>query len=503
MVVRRSLLNVVLFDMISTENRSHRSILRELAHLAMTDRGLLAEFSAEVLQELEKLHPADFHPGECKDLRNRLWCSIDNNESRDLDQLSVAEQMSDGSIRVLVAIADVDALVHRQTAIDLHAQQNTTSVYTAAEVFPMLPEKLSTDLTSLNFHTDRQALVVDMSVGTDGALGKSLVYRAWVRNRAKLDYNGVGDWISGAEPVPDEIKRVDGLSENIRLQDRAAGLLKEYRINQGALDFETKESLPVFDEDMVSNMRDVERNPARDIIEEFMIISNEVTAGFLTSKNFPSFRRIVRNPKRWSRICEIADEHGCKLPEEPDSKSLQEFMAASKKMDSEKFADLSLSILKLLGPGEYSVGIPGEAMSGHFGLAVRNYSHSTAPNRRYPDLITHRLIKAALAGKEMPYSVEELESLALHCTQKENDAKKVERQVSKSAAALYLEKKIGQQFDAIITGSAEKGIWVRITHPHIEGRLVEGFHGLDVGQRIRVELIATDVERGYIDFKKV
>lgn len=489
--------------MIQTDNRSHRSILRELAHRAMTERGLLPDFSPEAMAELENLHAAYPLAGTVRDLRNLLWCSIDNNDSRDLDQLSVAESLSDGSTRLLVAVADVDAWVRKASAIDDHARQNTTSVYTAAEVFPMLPEKLSTDITSLNFHCDRLALVVDMVISDSGELEKSDIYRSMVRSRAKLDYNSVGDWLEGTQPIPDEIDRVEGLAENLKLQDITAIRLKQYRMEQGALDFENQESLPVFDEDMISELRESLRNRARDIIEELMISTNEVAARFLSDRNFPSFRRVVKNPKRWSRICEIAAENEYDLPEEPNSKALQQFMALEKTRDPENFPDLSLSILKLLGPGEYSIGIPGETNLGHFGLAVRNYSHSTAPNRRYPDLITHRLLKAAIIRNDMPYSGDELEVLALHCTQKENDARKVERQISKSAAALVMQKRIGERFDAIVTGAAEKGTWVRTRNPHIEGRLVEGARGTDVGQHILVELVATNVESGYIDFRMI
>lgn len=495
--------NVVFLSMIQTENRSHRAILRELAHRAMIERGLEPDFSHEVELELADMQPAVMNSGSIRDLRKLLWCSIDNNDSRDLDQLSVAESLSDGMVRVLVAIADVDALVKRSSAIDGHARQNTSSVYTAAEMFPMLPEKLSTDLTSLNYQCDRLALVVDMVFDQIGALQESAVYRAVVRSRAKLDYGSVGAWIEGNEPVPDEIDQVDGLAKNIQSQDRITRRMKQLRHEQGALDFETIESLPVFEGDMIRELREIERNRARFIIEELMISSNQVTAGYLASKHFPSFQRVVRIPKRWSRICEIAADHGFQLHEEPDSKALQDFMSSEQKRDPLGFPDLSLTIIKLLGPGEYSIGFPGEKPAGHFGLAVRNYSHSTAPNRRYPDLVTHRLLKAAIAGEPLPYSVEELEALAAHCTQKENDVNKVERQVSKSAAALVLESRIGDRFDAIVTGAAEKGTWVRIVHPHIEGRVVDGYKGLDVGQHISVELIDTNVEKGFIDFRRI
>jgi exoribonuclease-2 len=489
--------------MIQTDNRSHRSILKELARIAMTSRGLLPDFSPEAIAELDLLKPDSLLTGKIRDQRYMCWCSIDNHDSRDLDQLTVAEALPDGFNRLLVAIADVDTLVRKGSAIDQHARQNTTSIYTTAEVFPMLPERLSTDLTSLNYHCERMALVVDMTISKEGEMIRSDVYRALVRSRAKLDYITVGAWIEGDEPVPLEISRVAGLADNIKLQDTIAVQMKKLRHSMGALDFESRESTPVFEGDMILELRETQRTRARDIIEEFMICTNEATATFLADKKFPTFRRIVKNPKRWTRICEIASESGVSLPIEPNSKALQEFMAAAKKNDPDNFPDLSLSIIKLLGPGEYAIGFPEETSEGHFGLAVRNYSHSTAPNRRYPDLITHRLLKSAIEAKEVPYTHDELESLALHCTQKEDDAKKVERQVSKSAAALVLEHHIGEEYDAIVTGAAEKGTWVRIQHPHIEGRIISGAEGLDVGLKIRVQLVATDIENGYIDFKKV
>ncbi len=489
--------------MINTENRSHRAILRDLARKAMTDRGMLPDFSDGALDELGRMVPAMPRAGEARDLRQLLWCSIDNNDSRDLDQLSVAEQLPGEAIRVMVAIADVDALVRKESAIDRHARQNTVSVYTTAEIFPMLPEKLSTDLTSLNYNRDRLVLVVQVDVAPDGRIYGSNLFRAQVRSHARLNYGSVGAWLEGDEPVPEEAGMVEGLPANLMLQDQAAALMKKYRYAHGALDFDRTESKAVFEEDMIRELREVQRNRARDIIEEFMISANQVTATYLMEQNFPSFRRVVRNPKRWTRIVEIAADHGRELPVDPDPLALQEFMAWAKAAEPEDFPDLSLSIIKLLGPGEYVVGFPGEPAPGHFGLAVKNYSHSTAPNRRYPDLITHRLIKSALAGKPVPYTREELNALAMHCTQKEDDAKKVERQVSKSAAALVLEHRIGEQYDAMVTGSAEKGTWVRIVHPHVEGRIVEGAERLDVGQHIRVELVATDVEMGYIDFKRI
>ncbi len=503
------LFNVVFLNMNPSENhshtneRSHRSILKELARKAMISRGLLPDFSPAALAELYTLHPDQTISGKIRDQRSLLWCSIDNHESRDLDQLTVAEPLPDGSTRILVAIADVDAWVSRGSAIDDHARQNTTSVYTSAVIFPMLPEKLSTDLSSLNYHSERLALVVDMNISAAGEMVKSDVYRALVRSRAKLDYATVGAWIESDEPVPVEIARVPGLDKNIRLQNSVAIQMRKLRHGKGALDFETIESKPVFEGDMIMELREVQRTRARDIIEEFMVGANEATADYLTQKSYPTFRRVVRKPKRWTRICEIAAENGTQLPPEPDSVALQNFMAKAKKSNPEHFGDLSLSIIKLLGAGEYSIGFPGEAAEGHFGLAVRNYSHSTAPNRRYPDLITHRLLKSAIAGNGLPYTHDELELLAVHCTKKEDDASKVERQVSKSAAALVLEHHIGEEYDAIVTGAAEKGTWVRIQHPHVEGRVISGAEGIDVGQKIRVRLVATEVENGYIDFEKI
>jgi exoribonuclease-2 len=482
----------------------HRSLLQEIARTAMLDRGLLPDFSPKVLDELEHITASERKPGQSvRDLRNLLWCSIDNDDSKDLDQLTVAEKLNNGFLKVLVAVADVDAMVRKSTAIDNHAAQNTTTVYTAAAIFPMIPLKLSTDLTSLNFESDRLALVIEMVIDQEGVLKGSDIYRAWVRNQAKLCYDNLSEWLENKGPIPEEAARIPGLADNLKLQDQAAQKLKDFRHEQGALDFITIKASPVFDGDRISDLKTEWKNRTREIIEDFMVCANGITASYLTSRHFPSFRRVVKTPKRWSRIVEIAEEEGYKLPAEPDSKSLQEFLTYSKKNDLLHFPDLSISIIKLLGSGEYEVGFPGEKTSGHFGLAVQNYSHSTAPNRRYPDLITHRLLKAALSGQEIPYSPEDLVALASHCTQKEDDAKKVERQVGKSAAALLLENRIGENFDAIVTGAADKGTWVRLLHLPVEGRLIEGFHGLDIGHRIRVELVATDIWHGFIDFRKI
>lgn len=470
----------------------------------MLSRGFLPDFSPEALVELNKISgsaiPID---GAIRDLRTLLWCSIDNDDSRDLDQLSVAEEMKDGTIKIRIAIADVDALVKKQSAIDKQARYNTTSVYTAARIFPMLPERLSTDLTSLNQDTDRSAVVVEMVVAGDGSVQESTLYQAMVRNHAKLTYNSLAGWLEGGGPEPHEITAVKGLGENLRLQDRTAQNLKTLRHTHGALDLETIEARPVFDGDALKDLNPDLRNRAKTIIEDFMIAANGVTARFLASRQVPSIRRVVRTPKRWDRIVELASQHHVALPGAPDSKALDQFLTKAKLADPLRFPDLSLSIIKLLGPGEYVVELPGSNAPGHFGLAVKDYTHATAPNRRFPDLITQRLLKSAIAELPPSYSADELNILANHCTKMEDAAKKVERQVIKSAAAMLLESRIGEQFNAIVTGASEKGTWVRISHPPVEGRLANGFAGLDVGHQLRVKLVYTNVENGFIDFEKM
>jgi len=402
-----------------------------------------------------------------------------------------------------VAVADVDALVKKNSAIDEHARQNTTSVYTAGKTFPMLPEKLSTNLTSLNYQEDRPAMVIEMAIDEMGKIQSSDIYRARVRNRAKLAYSSVAAWLEGKGSMPEAVAAVPGLAENLRIQDRVAQRLKALRHEHGALDLQTLEARPVFAGDEIQDLRLDERNRAKEIIEDFMIAANGVTARFLQGEKVPSLRRMVRSPKRWGRIVEVAAQHNSPLPSEPDSKALASFLAEQKAADPLRFPDLSLSVIKLLGPGEYVVEPPEEAVPGHFGLAVKDYTHSTAPNRRFPDLITQRILKAALDGSPLSYSQDELAELARHCTEKEDDANKVERLVAKSAAAMLLSSRIGDPFDAICTGAADKGTWVRIFHPPIEGRLLYGYEGVDVGNRLKVQLIHTDVEKGYIDFKKI
>jgi exoribonuclease-2 len=491
-------------DLTALGHGQDRARLIAIAHRAMIQRGFSPDFSPQAIAQLDGIRgPATLTEKSTRDLRTLLWCSIDNDDSRDLDQLTVAESLPGGAVKILVAIADVDALVRKQSELDEHAQQNTTSVYTVAATFPMLPEKLSTDLTSLSLDSDRLAVVVEMVLTADGSLDSSDLYGATVRNRAKLAYNSVAAWLDGTGAMPQGIGAVKGLDDNIRLQEDAARKLKTLRHALGALDFETVEVAPIFEGDQLTDLATQKENRASVIIEEFMIAANGVTARYLAAKSLPSLRRVVRVPKRWDRIVQLAAEHGSILPLEPDSKALEQFLESARVADPLHFADLSLSVVKLLGPGEYVVELPGGSVAGHFGLAVKDYAHSTAPNRRYPDLVTQRLLKAALAGSSPPYDGNELDILAKHCTEAEDAAKKVERQVTKSAAALLLQTRIGEQFDAIVTGSSDKGTWVRLQHPPVEGRLASGIAGLDVGQRLRVQLVSTDVERGFIDFRKV
>ncbi|MEO6568341.1 MAG: RNB domain-containing ribonuclease [Opitutaceae bacterium] len=488
--------------MIAIDARSPRALLQEIARRAMFARGLAPDFAPAAIAELGAIAgPARGGGGATRDLRHLLWCSIDNDDSRDLDQLSVAEVLPTGATKVLVAIADVAVLVQPRSAIDAHARQNTTSVYTVAQIFPMLPEKLSTDLTSLNFGEDRVAVVIEMVFSESGTLENADVYPAWVHNRAKLAYNSVAPWLEGKSEPPAAVSAVAGLAENLLQQDRVAQRLRWLRHERGALTFETIEARPTFAGEALKDIEAVKTNRAKHLIEDLMVAANGATAHFLAAKNFPSIRRVVRTPANWNRIVDLAAERGATLPAQPDVKALEAFLVKAKAADRVRFPDLSLSVIKLMGAGEYVLELPGAKSAGHFGLAVRDYAHSTAPNRRYPDLITQRLVKAAIAGEAPPYTDQELAALASHCTEQEDAAKKVERQVGKSAAALVFQNRIGEQFDAIVTGASAKGTWVRVLHPPVEGKLESGFEGRRVGDRVRVQLVHTDVERGFIDFR--
>jgi VacB/RNase II family 3'-5' exoribonuclease len=485
----------------SREHRTNdRATLATIARKVMVARGLEPDFPPAAQQELAAICSPAAATDDVRDLRDRLWASIDNDDSRDLDQLTVAEALPGGQVRILVAIADVDALVRKGSALDGHAARNTTSVYTPAAIFSMLPVELSTDLTSLNENQDRIAVVIDMVFDADGTLATSDLYRAHVRNHAKLAYRSVAAWLQGEASAPARIPEVPGLDENLRLQDSIAQRLLSLRHRHGALSLETIETKAHFDGDLLAQLDPTRKNRATQLIEDFMIAANGVTATYLAAKGFPSLRRVLRSPERWERIVQLASSFGESLPKEPDAVALETFLMRRRQANPEKFPDLSLAVVKLIGRGEYAVDLPGAESPGHFGLAVREYTHSTAPNRRFPDLITQRLLKAAMAGGSLPYTLPELKDLAQHCTTQEDAATKVERQVRKSAEALLLSEKKGERFEAIVTGASPKGTWVRIFQPPVEGRLEQGFQGLDVGDHIRVKLVHTDVERGFIDF---
>jgi len=487
----------------STDHAFHSKSLRAIAHDVMLQRGLLPDFSDAVLRQLTEIQgPATDSNPAIKDLRDLLWFSIDNDDSRDLDQLSAAETRPDDAVRVLVAVADVDAIVKKASAIDGHASTNTTSVYTAGGTFPMLPEKLSTDLTSLGEGVERLAIVVDMTVASDGTVRAGDVYRAHVLNKAKLAYDSVAAWLDGTGPQPARLAAVKGLDENLRLQDRIAKVMRKTRKTHGALQLEILEARPVYEGETLIDMVSDTRNRAKDLIEDFMIAANGVSARFLDAKGFPSVRRVLKTPERWDRIVQLALALGCHLPATADAAALDAFLEQRQAADPEHFPDLSLSVVKLLGSGEYALDLPGQIAEGHFALAVQDYTHSTAPNRRFPDLLTQRLLKAALAGAAVPYTNAELAALATHCTLQEDNAKRVERQLRKSAAALLLSSRIGQYFNGIVTGASDKGTWARISSPEAEGKVVKGFQGLDVGDHVRVKLIHTDVDKGFIDFAR-
>ncbi len=478
-----------------------RTDLARIATEAMSERGLEPAFPAGVEQQLSSITgPGSDAESRIRDLTSLPWCSIDNDDSLDLDQLTACEMLGDGAVKIFVAVADVDALVKKGSAIDEHARINTTSVYTSAKVFPMLPERLSTDLTSLNPGQNRLALVTEMIVAADASIEKASVYRATVRNKAKLAYDAVSAWIDGVGALPEAARAVPGMDVQLHTQDEVAQRLRAKRHAEGALELQTFQPRAVFEGERVVDIRLQVQNRARQLIEELMIATNEHAARFLASGGGASLRRVVRSPERWLRITEVARKFGESLPKEPDSRALAAFLARRLKADALRFPDLSLVIVKLMGSGEYVVERPGGTPIGHFGLAMRDYTHSTAPNRRFPDLITSRMLKGLLAGDQPPYSLAELEALAGHCTQQEDAAQKIERRVRKSEAAMLLESHLGQQFDAIVTGCSVSDTWVRTFTPPVEGKLVAGVFELEVGQRVHVKLVTANVERGFIDF---
>jgi VacB/RNase II family 3'-5' exoribonuclease len=461
--------------------------------------GFEAEFPAAGTQQLATLTAPAPVPPDAKDLRHLLWSSIDNATSMDLDQAEVAEPLPNDAIRLMVAIADVDALVPKGSPLDVHAHANSTSVYTGIEVFPMLPEKLSTGLTSLNENDDRLALVIETVVDAHGDVATQDVYRAVIRNQAKLAYDDLGAWLDGG-PAPARVAANADLQEQIRLQSEAAQRLKAQRARHGALEFDTIEATPVARDGQVVDLALTRKSKARDLIEDFMIASNIAIAVYLEAKGRSGIRRVVREPERWSRIVDLAKQYGTTLPATPDSLALATFMSARRLADPVRFPDLSLTVVKLMGPGEYALDMPGKDPGIHFGLAVHDYSHATAPNRRYADLVTQRAVKAALTGAPAPYSNDDLAAIAAHCTEREDAASKVERTMRKVAAALLLAHRIGDVFDGIVTGVSDHGTFARLFHPPAEGMVVHGQHGLDVGDKVRLRLVHTDPRQGYLDF---
>jgi exoribonuclease-2 len=437
-----------------------------------------------------------------RDLRQLPWSSIDNDTSRDLDQAEVAEKV-DGGIRIMVAVAEVDEAVPIDSPIDQHASEQTTTIYTGVMNFSMLPDALSTDLTSLVETGDRAAVVVEMVVANDGSIHSPAIYRALIRNHAQLTYNGVGPWLEGKAAAPQKVGASAELQAQLKLQDQAAQILCDARHQKGALDFDRVEAEAIVSDGQVGELTARKRNRASQLIEDFMIAANETMAQTLGQAGVPSLRRVVKTPERWPRIVALVDQYGYKLPAEPDAAALNGFLRKMHETDAVHYADISLAVIKLMGPGEYVLAQAGAEDQGHFALAVRDYTHSTAPNRRFADLVTPRLIKSFLGKQGRPYTDMQLDSIARNCTLKENAARKVERVMGKRIAAVALQPRIGQSFNAVVTGNTPKGVFVRVLNPPAEGMLIEGQHGVDVGDQLRVKLVSTDPRRGYIDFARI
>jgi exoribonuclease-2 len=478
--------------------------LKARAHQAMLEAGFRPDFPADVLHEVQLLKQAalkDNGPA-VRDLRSILWSSIDNDSSRDLDQVEYVEKLPDGATRLLIGIADVDASVPKGSATDGQAAAETTSVYAGVTTFPMLPGELSTDLTSLLDAQDRLSLVIEMRIADSGEVNGPEVYPAKLRNCAKLAYSSTGAWLEGRGPIPPAVSGTPGMEAQLRLQLEISETLRGLRKQHGALTFGSVEATPVMENGEVKDLVVSHHNAAEDIIESFMVAANTAIAQHLKDRGSLSIRRVVRTPKRWDRIQAIAAQFGVKLPPTPDPRALSEFLDQRKAADPVHFADLSLSIVKLLGPGEYIVEPPGTEHEGHFGLAAQDYTHSTAPNRRYADLVTQRLLKAALASSPGPYGEADLSQIAAHCTEREDAARKVERLMRKVAAACLLSRRIGEVFDGVVTGASPKGTYVRLLKFPAEGRVVHGAQGIDVGDKVQVRLAAVDVAQGFIDFER-
>lgn len=491
--------------------RNHGQVnLREVAREALEERGFKSEFSPAVERAASKVQEPDFSSLKIPDLSHLPWSSIDNDESKDLDQIECVK-VEGRTTRVLVGIADVASLVPKNSEIDLHAQHNTTSIYTGVKTFPMLPERLSNDLTSLNENEKRLAMVIETKVAEDGEITSFNVYPAIVQNKAQLTYNAVSTWLKDYTPPDSEItqrmlakiRSNPVLQEQIKIQDEIAQTLREKRREEGSLDFETPQLRANVKQDGHYSLGSHRSNRATQLIEELMVSANQAVDEFLQKKGMPVLQRVVKEPRNWPRMVALAEEYGCTLPGEPDGQALQKFLAEQKRRDPDRFPDLSLAMIKLMGRGEYDAKAPNQDGTGHFGLAVTHYAHSTAPNRRYPDLITQRMLHAAVEGKPSPYSMGELRSLAAHCTEQEGEANKAERHVHKSIAAVELANHVGEKFRGFISGASEKGVWVRVVDPPVEGKVMGRTGDLKVGQEVEVKLVGTDPYRGFIDFEVV
>ena len=484
------------------DNHGSNDWLTSKAHQAMIENGFEAEFSLHVWDQVKQIEsrPAVGPDASTRDMRSLLWSSIDNASSRDLDQIEFAQGLPNGDIRVLVGIADVDASVAKDSPIDRHASQNTVTVYTESKIFPMLPEELSTDLTSLNQGVDRLAVVADMTIKGNGDVPESTFYRALVHNYAQLAYENVGAWLDNKAEIPSKVASTPGLKEQLVVQQQAAVRLQKYRTAKGALEFESIESEAVVENGQIKGLVSVVPNSARKLIENFMVAANVEMAEFLENKGALSLRRIVKTPERWDGIRRIAADYGENLPEQPDQPSLAAFLAKRRAADPEHFPDLSLSIIKLIGSGEYVVQRQGEDAGGHFGLAVRDYAHSTAPNRRFTDIVVQRLVKAVITGGLSPYTGEELDAIAEHANLQERAARKVERKMRKIVAATVMQRHIGENFDAIVTGDTSAGVFARILRPPVDGRIVQGEQNVRVGDKVHVRLLFANPNNGFIDF---
>jgi exoribonuclease II len=508
----------------------------------MHEAGFKPEFGPGVAEQVDEIRTSlrkEFVQAEpgfgVPDLRNLVWSSIDNDTSRDLDQIEVAERIADG-IRVHVAIADVARAVEQDSPIDKHAQAQTQTIYTAVKNFPMLPLELSTGMTSLNENGDRMAVMMSFTVGSNGEMSDEQISRAWVRNRAQLAYSRVGPWIdahagaaSGVGVSLQEVEQLrsdsarqgedlngpafvddangrelaESLGDQLVLQARATQLLHRARIQNGALEFHRGEAEPVIADGRVVSVQDVIQNQAMYLIEDLMVAANGVMARALRKGGRSGLQRVVKVPQRWDRIVSLAAEHKWDLPVNPDSVALNNFLAHMRDTDTDHYPDLAVAVIKLMGPGEYMLMTADDDPTGHFGLAVRDYTHSTAPNRRFPDIVTQRVLHAMMEGAPAPYSDAELAAIATHCNEADTALRKIERAMQKRVAAVAMAHRIGEVFRGVVTGASEKGVYVRVIDPPFEGRIIQNAEGLDVGDRVSVKLLHTDPARAFIDFARI